>query len=213
MSSPVLPLTPAQLCHRGDRIPLVIRPWHQEGKLISQGPGVTDLELAFSASERWQPVLPEPCRCQGSEGTVQPGWQSWADTAVVQGSSPVFPQGAAGSLSHAILPAWDLPSCRNWVQGLEHPQLPPSSILSVSPEFRGWLYPALLLYQPHSRVRVLLRDTQMCPCSLVMLKSEEDEVEQQSRAWGFQPAPCLPRRDQLPIVNLSYQRGSNSQIL
>lgn len=186
----MLPLTPAQLCHRGDRIPLVIRPWHQEGKLISQGPGVTDLELAFSASERWQPVLPEPCRCQGSEGTVQPGWQSWADTAVVQGSSPVFPQGAA-----------------------EHPQLPPSSILSVSPEFRGWLYPALLLYQPHSRVRVLLRDTQMCPCSLVMLKSEEDEVEQQSRAWGFQPAPCLPRRDQLPIVNLSYQRGSNSQIL
>lgn len=115
------------------------------------------------------------------------------------------------SCQHGI--STSAPSCRNWVQGLEHPQLPPSSILGVSPEFRGWLYPALLLYQPHSRVRVLLRDTQPCPCSLVMLKSEEDKVEQQGRAWGFQPAPCLPRRDQLPLVNLRYQRGSNSQIL
>lgn len=112
MSSSVLPLTPAQLCHR-DHIPLVMQPWHQEGKLISQGPGVTDLELAFSELRlrKVQPVLPEPCRCQGSEGTAQPGWQRWADTAVVQGSSPVLPQGAAGSLSHAILPAQDLHIC------------------------------------------------------------------------------------------------------
>lgn len=108
----MLPLTPAQLCHR-DHIPLVIRPWHQEGKLISQRPGVTDLELAFSELRlrKVQPVLPEPRRCQGSEGTVQPGWQRWADTAVMQGSSLVLPQGAAGSLSCAILPARDLHIC------------------------------------------------------------------------------------------------------
>lgn len=49
-------------------------------------------------------------------------------------------------------------------------------------------------------MRVLLRDTQLCPCSLVMLKSEEDKVEQQGRAWGFQKAPGLPRREQLPLV-------------
>lgn len=106
----VLPLTPAQLGHRGDHTPPVIRPWHQEEKLISQGPGVTDLELAFGELrlKKVQLVLPEPCRYQGREGTVQPDWQRWADTAVVQGRSAVLPQGAAGSLSCAILPAWDL---------------------------------------------------------------------------------------------------------
>lgn len=219
VSSSVLPLT--QLGHRGDHIPLVIPPWHREGNLISQGPGVTDLELAFSELRlrKVQLVLPEPCRCQGSEGTVQPGWQRWADTAVVQRRSPVspvLPQGAAGSLSCAILPAWDLyiqPQLQELGPGLGTPPAALSSILSVSPELRGWLYPALLLCQLHSRVRVLLRDTQPCLCSLVMLKSQEDKVEQQSRAWGFQPAPCLPRRDQLPLVNVRYQRGSNSQIL
>lgn len=212
----MLPLT--QLGHRGDHIPLVIPPWHREGNLISQGPGVTDLELAFSELRlrKVQLVLPEPCRCQGSEGTVQPGWQRWADTAVVQRRSPVLPQGAAGSLSCAILPAWDLyiqPQLQELGPRLGTPPAALSSILSVSPELRGWLYPGLLLCQPHSRVRVLLRDTQPCLCSLVMLKSQEDKVEQQSRAWGFQPAPCLPRRDQLPLVNVRYQRGSNSQVL
>lgn len=48
MSSLVLPLTPVQLGHRGNRIPPASRPWHQKAKLISQVPGVTDLELAFS---------------------------------------------------------------------------------------------------------------------------------------------------------------------
>lgn len=151
------------------------------------------------------------------EGTVQPGWQRWADTAMVQGRSPVLPQGAAGFLPHVILPAWDLhihlPAAGTGSRAWNTPScLPPVS--SVCPQScRGWLYPALLLYQPHSRVRVLLRDTQLCLCSLVMLKSEEDKKEQQGRAWGFHTAPCLPRRDQLPLVNLRYQRSSKSQIL
>ena len=48
VSSLVLPLTPAHLGHRGDHIPPASRPWHQKEKLISQVPGLTDLELAFS---------------------------------------------------------------------------------------------------------------------------------------------------------------------
>lgn len=196
---PCAALAPAQLSHRRNHVPLVSQPWQQEGKLISQGPGVTDLELAFSEL-RLQCVLPEPCRCQGSEGTVQPGWQRWADTA---GEEPCASPGSCwplpcnpASMGSPHLP----PQLQELGPGLGTPSVPSSSTLSVSPEFRGWLCPALLLYQPHSRVRVLLRDTQLCPCSLVMLKSEEDKVEQQGRAWGFQKAPGLPRREQLPLV-------------
>lgn len=47
MSSLVLPLTPAQLGLR-DHIPPASRPCHQKEKLISQVPGITDMELAFS---------------------------------------------------------------------------------------------------------------------------------------------------------------------
>lgn len=141
MSSSVLPLTPAQLGHRGDHIPLVIPPWHQEGKLISQGPGVTDLELAFSELRlrKVQLVLPEPCRCQGSEGTVQPGWQRWADTAAA-GEEPCASPGSCWlpilcnptSMGSQNPP----PRCRSWVQGLEHPQLPPPAS-SVCPQSSG----------------------------------------------------------------------------
>lgn len=127
MSSSVLPLTPAQLCHR-DHIPLVIRPWHQEGKLISQRPGVTDLEPAFIELRlrEVQPVLPEPHRCQGSEGTVQPGWQRWADCCGA-GEQPCVSPGSCwlpipcnpASTGSPHLPptagtgsrAWNTPSC------------------------------------------------------------------------------------------------------
>lgn len=146
MSSSVLPLTPAQLCHR-DHSPLVIQPWHQEGKLISQGPGVTDLELAFSELRlrKVQPVLPEPHRCQGSEGTVQPGWQRWADTAVVQGSSLVLPQGAAGSLFRAILPARDhhiCPQLQELGPGLGTPPAAPLQHPQCVPRVQGLAVPS-----------------------------------------------------------------------
>lgn len=138
----MLLLTPAQLSHRGDHIPLVIRPWHQEEKLISQGPGETDLELAFSdlRLRTVQLVLPEPCRHQRSEDTVQSGWQRWADTAVVQGSSSVLPQGAAGSLSSAILPARDLhihpPAEGTGSKAWNNPSCPPPAS-SVCPQSSG----------------------------------------------------------------------------
>lgn len=47
VSSLLLLLTPAQLGHRGGCIPPASQPWHQKAKLISQVPGVTDLELVF----------------------------------------------------------------------------------------------------------------------------------------------------------------------
>lgn len=132
---PCAALAPAQLSHRRNHVPLVSQPWQQEGKLISQGPGVTDLELAFSEL-RLQCVLPEPCRCQGSEGTVQPGWQRWADTA---GEEPCASPGSCwplpcnpASMGSPHLP----PSCRNWVQGLEHPLCPPPAP-SVCPQSSG----------------------------------------------------------------------------
>lgn len=138
MSSSVLPLTPAQLGHR-DHIPLVIPPWHREGKLISQGPGVTDLELAFSELRlrKVQLVLPagargvraqsnlagkggrrhccgaeeEPCEPCASPGSC---WLPILCNPASMGS--LHPPPAAGTGSRA----WNTPSCP-----LQHPQRVP----------------------------------------------------------------------------------------
>lgn len=96
-------------------------------KVASQGSGVTDLELAFSQLRlrKVQLVLPEPCRCQGSQ-SVQPGWQRWADTCGA-GEEPCASPGSCwlpipcnpASMGSPHLPpaggtrarAWNTPSC------------------------------------------------------------------------------------------------------